>query len=83
MLASGSSAARAHRWLLGRTTLLATLHHGARAGARVGEHRREARDRDPALTVPSELSRPSSVSGTSLLVFGTSSIAANFSGSLL
>jgi hypothetical protein len=35
-----------------------------------------------AVTVPFELRCPSSVSGTSLLVFGTSSIAANFCGSL-
>ena len=38
---------------------------------------------DAALTVPFEFTWPSSVSGTSLAVFGTSSIAANFVGSLL
>ena len=37
----------------------------------------------PPVTVPSEFRWPSSVSGTSLSVFGTSSIAANFVGSLL
>ena len=37
----------------------------------------------PPVTVPSLLRWPSSVSGTSLDVFGTSSIAANFTGSLL
>jgi hypothetical protein len=37
----------------------------------------------PPLTVPSSLSRPSSVSGTSLLVVGTSSIAANLTGWLV
>ena len=37
----------------------------------------------PPLTVPSELRWPSSVSGTSLDVCGTSSMAANFSGWLL
>src|SRR3954451_2438866 len=34
----------------------------------------------PPLTVPSSLRRPNSVSGTSLLVVGTSSIAANLTG---
>ena len=37
----------------------------------------------PPVTSPSELRWPNSVSGTSLLVFGTSSIAANFTGWLL
>ena len=37
----------------------------------------------PPVMVPSALSRPNSVSGTSLAVWGTSSIAANFSGWLL
>ena len=37
----------------------------------------------PPLTVPSEFKCPNSVSGTSVAVFGTSSIAANFVGSLL
>ena len=39
--------------------------------------------RMPPVTSPSELSCPSSVSGTSLSVSGTSSMAANFSGWLL
>ena len=37
----------------------------------------------PPVTSPSEFKRPNSVSGTSLSVSGTSSIAANFVGSLL
>ena len=37
----------------------------------------------PPVTSPSEFRRPSSVSGTSLSVSGTSSIAANLVGSLL
>ena len=37
----------------------------------------------PPDTVPSSLRWPSRVSGTSLLVVGTSSIAANFTGWLL
>src|SRR6476469_8849382 len=37
----------------------------------------------PPVTSPSEFNLPNSVSGTSLLVDGTSSIAANFSGWLL
>ncbi len=37
----------------------------------------------PPVTSPSELSRPSSVSGTSLDVSGTSSMAANLTGWLL
>ena len=37
----------------------------------------------PPLTVPSSLRWPSRVSGTSLLVVGTSSIAANLTGWLL
>src|SRR5687768_587450 len=37
----------------------------------------------PPLTVPSSLRRPSRVSGTSLLVVGTSSMAANLTGWLL
>ena len=37
----------------------------------------------PPLTVPSEFRCPNNVSGTSLDVFGTSSMAANFVGSLL
>ena len=39
--------------------------------------------RIPPVTSPSELSRPSNVSGTSLAVSGTSSIAANLTGWLL
>ena len=37
----------------------------------------------PPVTSPSELSRPSNVSGTSLDVSGTSSMAANLTGWLL
>ncbi len=37
----------------------------------------------PPVTVPFEFMWPNTVSGTSLLVFGTSSIAANLAGSLL
>ena len=51
----------------------------------VGSDRNDARPgiSMPPLTFPSSLIRPSSVSGTSLLVLSTSSMAANFVGSLL
>ena len=74
-LADGRSLVGGHR--------VQTLHDRRPARARVGQPRGQPRDRDAAADRAVVVEWPRSVSGTSLLVVGTSSIAANLTGWLL